>query len=130
MHGAMNKSEILEHINRLPAVEQVELAEMVLHGLGDRLRENQARNEPSNRERLRRELAEAAAEAEAYYRSDPDVALWSSLEGEPVHEWTASTITRGRASANSRAGGSYGPEPQSPTGLSKRHGRSKGQETS
>ena len=82
----MNKSEILEHISHLPAVEQVELVETVLHGLGDQLRQSSSAN-AGKRQALRLQMAEAAAEAEAYYRTDADVALWRGLEGEPIHEY-------------------------------------------
>src|SRR5262245_15785700 len=106
--GTMNKTVILEHISRLPAVEQMELVESVLHELGAQLRQGSF-GSGEKRTLARQQLAAAAAEAEAYYRADPDVALWSGLEGEPVHEYDAGENLAGGSGTNHRSGNGQDP---------------------
>ena len=96
----MNHVELLEKIRGMPLVEQVALAEAILHGLGGQW----SRTVPvaEDRESLRRQMREGAQAAVEYYRSDPEVALWRGLEGEPYHEYETGTDLAGRSGPNSR----------------------------
>lgn len=97
----MNKTEILEQIHLLPVVEQVKLVETVLHELGDRLRQSTPNGQGEER---RQALTSAASAAIAYYLSDPDVALWNGLEGEPLHEYDQRKNLAGGSEPDHRGG--------------------------
>ena len=96
----MNHVELLERIRGMPLVEQVALAEAILHGLGGQL----SRTAPvaEDRELLRRQMREGAQAAVDYYRSDPEVALWRGLEGEPYHEYETGADLAGGSGPNNR----------------------------
>jgi hypothetical protein len=88
----MSRTELLEEIGELSVIEQVALAEAILHGLSDRL----GKQSPSERAALRMQMAAAVPEAAAYYQTDRDVALWREVEGEPYHEHeTGTDLARG-----------------------------------
>jgi hypothetical protein len=88
----MNRTELLEEIGELSVIEQVALAEAILHRLGNRLGQQPA----ADRAALRLQMAAAAPEASAYYQNDPDVALWRDVEGDPYHEHESGTdLARG-----------------------------------
>jgi hypothetical protein len=72
----MSSTELLDRIRRLPTIEQLDLIEAIAQGLGDRFRKNEFSGYS-----LRQRMADAAIEAEEYYRTDPDVALWQALDG-------------------------------------------------
>lgn len=75
----MTKSQLIEKIREMPVAEQLELAESILkdHEPAHRVREGS---------RQPVQLTEAVNEALAYYQSDPDVALWSEMDAEPIHD--------------------------------------------
>ena len=75
----MTQSQLVEKIRGMPVAEQVALAETILNGLDTTVRS-------SVRERARRQMEESAREALDYYNTDPEVALWRAMEGEPFHE--------------------------------------------
>ena len=77
----MKHTELLDIIRGLPLVEQVTLAEAILHGLGSRLSQTIPVG-VEDQEALRRQMQEVAAEAAAYYRNDPEVALWRGFAGD------------------------------------------------
>ena len=96
----MNHVELLETIRGMPLVEQVELAEAILHGVSGHL----SRPAPAaeNLEALRQQMREGAQAAVEYYRNDPDVALWRGLEGEPYHEYETGADMAGGSGPNRR----------------------------
>jgi hypothetical protein len=88
----MSRTKLLEEIGELSVIEQVALAEAILHGLGNRLGKQPA----EDRTALRLQMAAAVSEATAYYQNDPEVALWRGVEGDPYHEHESGTdLARG-----------------------------------
>jgi hypothetical protein len=74
--------ELLATIRALPLVEQVTLAEAILHGMADRL--SKAPPARLHDDEVRRQEMRAAAQpAVEYYRTDADVALWRGLDAKP-----------------------------------------------
>lgn len=96
----MNQAELLEKVRGMSLAEQVAFGEAILHGVGGQL----GRTPPvaEDRESLRRQMREGAQAALEYYRSDPDVALWRGLEGEPYHEHETGADLAGGSGTNGR----------------------------
>jgi hypothetical protein len=83
----MTRQELLETIGRLPAAEQVSLAADVLArlvGPGGEIREPRS---DSDWEAARRQMAAVAEEAAELYRTDPELTVWTALDGEPFYEY-------------------------------------------
>ena len=97
----MNHTELLAIIRGLPLVEQITLAEAILHGLGSRLSQTTS-VDTEDQEALRRQMQEVAPGAAEYYRNDPEVALWRGLEGEPYREYETGPDLAGGSCRNSR----------------------------
>ncbi len=75
----MTKSQLVAKIREMPINDQRDLAETILSNIG-------VPEISSERTAYRLQMEEAAAKALEYYRTDPDVALWRELEGEPIDE--------------------------------------------
>jgi len=86
----VEQTEILDAIRILPPAVRLAIAEATLQSLREEFppAESEPESVPDWEERCR-QMAEAAIEALPYYQTDPELTIFTALDGEDFYEYEA-----------------------------------------